>query len=90
MTEAKLQAKILRYLKQKGCYARKVIVAGNAGTLDIVCCYKSSFIAIEVKLPGQKPTELQKYNIREIQKAEGVALVAISLEDVKLFFEGNC
>lgn len=87
MKESQLQARILRYLKKQGCYARKVVAAGNSGTPDIVCCHKGQFVAIEVKRPGEKPTELQKYNIREIQRAEGTAFTAWSLDDVKQYFD---
>ncbi len=86
MSEQQLQAKILKYLYAIGAYSIKVVSATRAGVPDIVCCYKGKFIAIEVKLPGNKPSALQVSNIELIQKAEGYAFVAYKLEDVANFF----
>ena len=41
-----------------------------------------SFLAIEVKGPGKKPTKAQLYFINEINEVGGLAFVARSLDDV--------
>lgn len=69
--------KIKRYLKERGCY--EVKYHGNAystnGTPDILACVNGYFLAIEVKAPEGKPTELQLAKIAEIRKAGGFAYV---------------
>lgn len=69
--------KIKRYLKERGCY--RVKYHGNYysenGTPDILACVNGYFLAIEVKAPEGKPSELQLAKIAEIRKAGGFAYV---------------
>lgn len=69
--------KIKRYLKECGAY--RVKYHGNYysenGTPDILACINGYFLAIEVKAPEGKPTELQLAKIAEIRKAGGFAYV---------------
>lgn len=50
------------------------------GLPDIIGVYKGRFIGIEVKLPGKENTltEKQKQIIRKINRAGGIAFMAIS------------
>ena len=52
-----------------------------AGVPDIVGCFNGKFIAIEVKVPGNKPTEIQKHTIEKIRMAGGITGVAHSKEE---------
>lgn len=85
MSEAKLQKKILDYLDSIGAWAVKTISTNKRGTPDILACYEGSFYAIEVKAPGKLRTlsELQKYQLKVINGAGGVAFAADSLDTVK-------
>ncbi len=69
--------KIKKYLKDHGCY--EVKYHGNrystSGTPDILACVNGHFLAIEVKAPEGKPSELQLVKIKEIRKAGGFAYV---------------
>lgn len=47
----------------------------KAGIPDIICCSNGCFVAIEVKAPNGKPTELQKRNIELIQESGGQAYI---------------
>lgn len=89
MKESSVQTKILKYLKSIDCYTVKVISATKAGIPDIIGCYKGRFIAIECKTPTTKNnvSELQKFNIEAIHKAQGFAIVAWDVEGVKTFIE---
>lgn len=75
--EKMFENKIKRYLKDKGCYCVKY--HGNnfstSGTPDILACVNGYFLAIEVKAPEGKPSELQLVKIDEIRKAGGFAYV---------------
>lgn len=83
MTEQQIQTNILKYLKSIGAYAVKTIVSSKSGTPDILCCYQGKFLAIEVKRKGGIVSALQDYTIRKIQDAEGIAMIAYGVEDVK-------
>lgn len=75
--EKSFENKIKRYLKERGCY--RVKYHGNYysenGTPDILACVNGYFLAIEVKAPEGKPSELQLAKIAEIRKAGGFAYV---------------
>jgi len=86
MLEQKLQSKVIKYLKSNGYYCVKVITATVAGIPDILCCSPSGqFVAIELKKPDVKaePSALQKYNLEQIQKRNGIAICANSLKTIK-------
>lgn len=69
--------KIKRYLKERGAY--RVKYHGNYysenGTPDILACVNGYFLAIEVKAPEGKPTELQLVKVDQIRNAGGFAYV---------------
>lgn len=89
MRETDLTAKILQYLRSRGCYAVKWhgSVYGAGGMPDIYTLVLSTPYAIpvhiEVKLPGNKPTQRQQKVLRDIQKAGAVAVWVDSLESVQ-------
>jgi Holliday junction resolvase len=83
MSEQKLQTKILRWLKERGFWAIKIVVSSVTGTMDIIACSpKGKFVGIEVKYGANKPSPLQSYHIQEVQKRGGLAFVAWDLETV--------
>jgi Holliday junction resolvase len=85
MSESKLQAKILQWLKSNGFYVFKTVVCNRNGIPDIIGCTPTGqFFAIEVKVGKNKASKLQEWNIQEIKKRGGLATVAYSLEEVKL------
>lgn len=82
MKEQDIQSQILKYLNSIG-YARK-IASFISGTPDIFALVKGKFFAFEVKKSASdKPSELQKYNIEEINKNGGHANIVWSLQQVK-------
>ena len=90
MLEKNITNKILKYLKTLDkCYSFKEHGGsyGSAGIPDIICCYRGRFVAFEVKNEKGKTTVLQDVNIRNIQKADGIAVVVRSLEEVKTVIE---
>jgi len=80
--ESSLQRRIQEALRSAfpGCFVLKFHVSefSAAGTPDLICCIGGYFIAIEVKVPGETPTELQLYTLKSIADAGGVALVVHS------------
>ena len=80
--ESKIQSQILKMLKILEIYAHKNITTNKKGVPDIIACYKGHYFAIEVKRKGGKTTELQDWNLEQIRKSGGSAIVAYSWEDV--------
>jgi len=88
MSEQKLQSKIQKYLQAQGCYVFKTITTNKAGIPDLIVCRpKGSFLALEVKIKGNKASALQEYNIETIRATGGEAYVVYSLDEVKELFE---
>lgn len=61
----------------------KTVTTGKAGVPDVIACHKGLFIALEIKA-GSKLTELQKYNIKQIALAGGIAAEITDLKQVEL------
>ena len=86
MLEKDITNKILKYLiTLDKCYCFKEHGGsyGSAGIQDNICCFHGRFVAFEVKTEKGRTTKLQEVNIRNIHKADGVALVVRSLDEVK-------
>lgn len=73
----------LRGLDRVFCWKEHGGQYGTAGVPDIICCCEGKFVALEVKVPGNKPTELQKRTLEAIEAAGGVAAVVHSVDEVK-------
>ena len=83
--ESRFQTKVINYLESRGAcvYPQHISSFSNAGTPDVIACYKGRFIAVETKVKGGKPSPLQVYEIKKIIKAQGYAIVAYSLDEIK-------
>lgn len=77
MTEKQFQNKIINYLKQHDIYHIKIWGGGfqRAGVPDLIICYEGRFIAVELKSEIGQASELQMWNIDQIIKSGGTALV---------------
>jgi hypothetical protein len=78
MVESLFQKKSTKWLESKGAYCRKQNASGlsRTGTPDYINCIEGVFLAIEYKKSMKdKPTELQKNNIKQINDANGIAIV---------------
>lgn len=85
--ERKLVQKIQRYLDGEGARCFKIHGGDNpfqeAGIPDLLCCWRGLFIALEVKLPGEKPSPKQASILRQIERSGGVARVVTSVMEVE-------
>jgi hypothetical protein len=52
------------------------------GVPDFLCCVNGKFLAIELKRPGERPTDDQQRELNEVTLSGGIACVAFSLEQV--------
>ena len=75
--EAKVKAKIKEVLKVERVYYAMPIGTGwgNSGVPDFLCCINGRFLGIEAKANGNKPTELQKKNLMDIELSGGYTAV---------------
>lgn len=86
MKEADIVKAIMRFLKTlPNCFAWKEHggMYGTAGIPDIIACIDGKFYGFEVKTDIGKPTKLQEFTIRKINKAGGIAVVVRSVDEVK-------
>ena len=101
-TEQEIQKTIIDYLRIKkyvvfkhhstGFTVREGRVAAfrysEKGISDIIACSpKGTFVAIEIKRPGKKPTQEQLDFIAQVSTNSGIAFVAHSLDDVLVTLE---
>jgi hypothetical protein len=54
----------------------------EAGTPDLLVCWKGRFVGIELKAKGQRPTALQLFRLDEISSAGGDGFWADDMESV--------
>lgn len=80
--EQRIQGRILKGLKKHGIWATKVITANRNGVPDILACHEGCFVAIEVKTPKGRVSKVQEFQIEQIRRAGGIALVATCWKDV--------
>lgn len=76
--EKHFENKIKMFLKDSGCWFIKYWGGGEftkSGIPDILCCCCGKFIGLEVKAPRGKATDLQKYNLKKIHRAGGIAVL---------------
>jgi hypothetical protein len=52
------------------------------GVPDFLCSVNGKFLAIELKRPGEKPTDDQQRELNEVTLSGGIACVAFSIEQV--------
>lgn len=77
MKEKAFENKIKAYLKQQGAWHVKYFANAytRSGVPDLICCVNGKFLAIEVKAEHGRVSELQNYQIEQIKKSGGKALI---------------
>jgi hypothetical protein len=81
--ETSLSQKVLSRLHAEG--GRWVKNHGGpfteVGVSDITGCWQGRYVALELKMPGEEPTELQKLFLDDVYYAGGFCGVAYSVQD---------
>jgi hypothetical protein len=91
-SERSIVKAILAYLNSlPNCLARKRWGGGMgmAGEPDIDACIGGRSLQLEVKRPGEKPTQLQRKRLEEWRKAGAITGVVTSVADVRDLLEKN-
>ena len=90
-SEKNFENKIKQFLKDNGCYYVKYFAnrMTKVGVPDILACVNGYFVGIEVKAENGVPSDLQIYNIEQIQDAGGFGVIVkpSQWEDFKDFIE---
>lgn len=76
--EKNFENKVKRFLEEQSCWYIKYWAGAQftkSGIPDILVCCNGYFMGLEIKGPKGKPSELQLWNIDEIRKAGGFAMV---------------
>lgn len=71
------------HLKEKGAWVLKYWGGQSSngknftksGIPDLLVCYCGVFLGIELKAPRGSPTDVQLFNLKEIDKAGGIAIL---------------
>lgn len=90
--EKNFENKVKKFLKDKGAWVLKYwggAAYTKSGIPDLLVCFKGWFLGIELKASKGKPSELQLYNLRQIDKAGGIGILLYpkDFEDFKQFIE---
>jgi hypothetical protein len=75
--EKNFENRLKKFLESEGCWFVKFFANAytKSGIPDLLVCCNGYFVAVEVKAPNGKPSELQKLNIRRINEAHGIGIV---------------
>ena len=77
MKEKDFEKKVKAFLKDQGCWVLKTWSNGvqRQGIPDLLVCCNGFFVGVELKAEKGLPSDLQLWNIEEIMKAGGIAIV---------------
>jgi penicillin-binding protein-related factor A (putative recombinase) len=75
------------YDSKRGVFRRQLGTFKRLGVSDIIGIYKGKFLSIEVKSAKGKLSNHQRQWLDDVQHEGGIAIVARSVEDVKLKLE---
>lgn len=76
-SEKNFENRIKKCLERRGCWYVKYFAnrMTKAGVPDLLACVNGYFVAIEVKAPQGKPSELQLWNRDKIRNAGGISII---------------
>jgi hypothetical protein len=86
--ESQIQAAIIRRLRRDGSFVTKLIKTTTNGIPDLLIHRNGATAYIEVKLPGEKPTPLQQYRIKELATHGIPSITASSVEECLTKLQG--
>ncbi len=73
-SETAFKNRVLKDLKKlKLCAVLKTQERSRRGVPDLIICLKGRFLAIELKVNGEKPTPLQDFALKKVHAACGIA-----------------
>ena len=90
--EKNFENKVKKFLKDEGAWVLKYwggAAYTKSGVLELESMLDNRPLAIELKAPNGRPSDLQLYNLREIEKAGGIGILLYpkDYEQFKQFIE---
>lgn len=88
--EKNLTKRMLKRLRDEGAWAEKIHGGAmqSSGIPDIIGCFRGRFFALEVKVPGNKPTDIQEHVMSEMRRTGGALVSWVdSMEGFELFIK---
>ena len=85
--EKQFETKVKKFLKTKGCWSLKYWGGASytkSAIPDLLVCCNGCFLGVELKAPKGRPSDLQIYNLREIDRSGGYAILLYP-DDYALF-----
>lgn len=85
--EKQFETKVKKFLKTKECWSLKYWGGASytkSGVPDLLVCCNGHFLGVELKAPKGRPSDLQIYNLREIDRSGGYAILLYP-DDYALF-----
>ena len=75
--EKNFENRVKKFLESVDCWLVKFFANAytKRGVPDLLVCCNGYFIGVELKAPNGKPSELQKWNVNNINKSGGIAVV---------------
>ena len=74
--EGKVKQEVRNLLKTYGAYWHSPVQNGmGTPSLDMICCMRGLYLAIECKSPGKHPTPRQELTMKQIRDAGGRVVV---------------
>ena len=75
--EKNFENRLKKFLEDEGCWFVKFFANAytKSGIPDLLINCNGYFVAVEVKAPNGKPSELQKRNVKKINESCGIAVV---------------
>lgn len=76
-SEKQFENQVKAFLKAKGCWVLKTWSNGiqREGVPDLLVCCNGCFLGIELKAETGHPSDLQLWNLDQIQEACGIGIV---------------
>lgn len=55
----------------------------SQGEPDLIVCYYGKYVAFELKIKGNKTSNLQAFKLKQIQRAGGIAKAVYTLKEIE-------
>jgi len=83
ITEAQIEAKVVKYCREHGIYTRKFSSPAHRGVPDRICIKDGRVLFLELKRPGNTATTLQEHEIKLLRTAGVRAEIATGFAEAR-------
>lgn len=87
MEESEIQSYLIRELKKRGWFVRKIARTNSPGDPDIFTYKGGDVVWIETKKSGRKADPLQEYKRREIMYHGMQSIIVAGIEEAYMYID---